>query len=94
MSDTIYPQVASLEENLQQSKEIISRQSATSKSKIMAGNNRITSLVADKRALEAKVAELEKSIGELQTGVGDAPPASVPSEKLEEQTSVIVRIPK
>jgi hypothetical protein len=81
-----------LDESLQQSKEIISRQNATNKSRVQAGNARITSLVADKRSLEAKVAALEQSLSELQETTGDKPTASVPPEETEKQASALVCI--
>lgn len=84
--------IAALEENLQQSKEIISRQNATNKSRIQAGNAKITSLVADKRALEAKVASLEQSIAELQASTGNASTTNVPSEGAEKQASIITAL--
>ena len=67
------------------------KQSENIKAKITEANSRISSLVNDKRQLEAKIATLEKSNADLQAKAENAA-ATQSSEEAAKQAAIVVRV--
>lgn len=67
------------------------KQSENIKAKITEANSRISSLVNDKRQLEAKIATLEKSNADLQEKAENAAATQSPEEAAK-QAAIVVRV--